>query len=171
MVYHLYNRGNNRERIFREERNYAYFLTLYDHHISPIAETYAYCLLPNHFHFSVRIRDDAPDGQRISRCFANLFNAYARSFNRSYRRSGVLFERSFERKAVTDDRYLRQLIIYIHRNPQHHGLIDDFRTWTYSSYQTLIGTQPTRLKRDTVLASFGGLSEFIAAHKDDFEDL
>jgi hypothetical protein len=55
--YHIYNRGINRGRIFFEERNYDYFLQLYAQHVVPIAETYAYCLLPNHFHFLVRIRD------------------------------------------------------------------------------------------------------------------
>ncbi len=55
--YHVYNRGNNRENIFVEERNYVYFLKLYAHHIQPIAETLAYCLLKNHFHFSIRVKD------------------------------------------------------------------------------------------------------------------
>lgn len=50
--YHIYNRGNNRENIFFEERNYRYFMELYAHHVAPVVETYAYCLLHNHFHFS-----------------------------------------------------------------------------------------------------------------------
>ena len=49
--YHIYNRGNNRENIFKETRNYRYFLTLYAKHIEPVADTFAYCLLPNHFHW------------------------------------------------------------------------------------------------------------------------
>ena len=55
--YHIYNRGVNRENIFREERNYAYFLRLYSKHITPVAETFAYCLLRNHFHLLVRVRE------------------------------------------------------------------------------------------------------------------
>ncbi len=55
--YHVYNRGNNRENIFNEEQNYAYFLKLYAFHIGPIADTFAYCLMRNHFHLSVRIKD------------------------------------------------------------------------------------------------------------------
>lgn len=54
--FHIYNRGNNREDLFREERNYALFLRLYAFHIAPIADTYAYCLLKNHFHFLVRVK-------------------------------------------------------------------------------------------------------------------
>ena len=56
-VYHLYNRGNNREDIFRDEGNYEHFLKLYARHIMPIAETYCYCLMRNHFHLLLRIRD------------------------------------------------------------------------------------------------------------------
>lgn len=55
--YHIYNRGNNRENIFFQERNYAYFMDLWWKHISPIAETWAYCLLRNHFHATVYIKD------------------------------------------------------------------------------------------------------------------
>ena len=54
--YHIYNRGNNRENIFVENRNYRHFLKLYAKHITPVADTYAYCLLRNHYHFLVRIK-------------------------------------------------------------------------------------------------------------------
>jgi REP element-mobilizing transposase RayT len=56
--YHIYNRGTNRENIFIEERNYVHFLNLYAKYIEPVAETFAYCLLRNHFHFLVRIRSE-----------------------------------------------------------------------------------------------------------------
>lgn len=56
--YHIYNRGNNGENLFIAERNYAYFLNLYAKHIGPVAETFAYCLLRNHFHLLIRIKND-----------------------------------------------------------------------------------------------------------------
>ena len=40
--YHIYNRGNNRENIFFEEKNFAYFLDRYAAYIEPVADTYAY---------------------------------------------------------------------------------------------------------------------------------
>ena len=58
---HIYNRGNSAENLFREERNYPHFLKLYARHVEPIAETFAYCLLKNHFHLLVRIKDPDPD--------------------------------------------------------------------------------------------------------------
>ena len=48
--YHIYNRGNNREDIFVQERNYRYFLKLYARYVDPVAETCAFCLLKNHFY-------------------------------------------------------------------------------------------------------------------------
>lgn len=55
-VYHICNQGNNREDIFKEPRNYSYFLEKYKKTIHPIVDTFAYCLLPNHFHLLVRIK-------------------------------------------------------------------------------------------------------------------
>ena len=54
--YHIFNHGNNRENIFVQERNYAHFLKLYARYIDPVAETFAFCLLKNHFHLLARIR-------------------------------------------------------------------------------------------------------------------
>ena len=51
-IYHFYNRGNNKENIFIEERNYNYFLQLVKKYLLPIADIYAYCLLKKSFSFS-----------------------------------------------------------------------------------------------------------------------
>jgi REP element-mobilizing transposase RayT len=56
--YHIYNRGNNRENIFIQERNYEYFLNLYAKYIEPVADTFAYSLLRNHFHLSLRVKSE-----------------------------------------------------------------------------------------------------------------
>ncbi len=188
--YHIYNRGNNRENLFVEQRNYLYFLQLYAKHIQPVAETFAYCLLPNHFHFAIRTftpeeqeqyhahqigsflqndpfyQEQCPPFQlrEPSRAFNNLFIAYARAFNRATKRSGVLFETPFGRKLVDNDRYLFTLIQYIHRNPQTHGFVNDFRDWPWSSYGAILASKPTKVQRDTVLDWFNGRSHFATAH-------
>jgi putative transposase len=132
--YHIYNRGINGEPLFREERNYRYFLQLWAKYIEPVAATYAYCLLSNHFHFLVRTRETGPvlkTGPVLnpSRQFNNLFIAYAKAFNKAYQRTGGLFESPFQRRRVDHDRYFTALVAYIHRNPQKHGFVDDFRQW------------------------------------------
>ncbi len=54
--YHIYNRGINSCTLFRKYENYEYFLKLYADYINPIAETFAWCLMQNHFHFIIRIK-------------------------------------------------------------------------------------------------------------------
>ena len=56
--FHVYNRGNNKETIFKTEENYYYFLSLWKKYIEPVAQTFCYSLLPNHFHFFIRIREN-----------------------------------------------------------------------------------------------------------------
>ena len=56
--YHIYNRGNNGENIFIQERNYAYFMELWWKHTTTIFETWAYCLLRNHFHIVGYVKDE-----------------------------------------------------------------------------------------------------------------
>lgn len=54
--YHIFNHANGFENIFRHEANYYFFMEKYWKYIAPVAETYAWCLMPNHFHLVVRIR-------------------------------------------------------------------------------------------------------------------
>jgi hypothetical protein len=54
--YHIYNRGINGEDVFIEERNYNLFLRLYEKHLAPVTDLFAYCLLKNHFHVSLRVK-------------------------------------------------------------------------------------------------------------------
>jgi len=169
--YHIYNRGINGEPLFREERSYRHFLRLWAKYTEPIAETYAYCLLNNHFHFLVRIKptETGPISKigpvlTVSRQFNNLFIAYAKAFNKAYDRTGGLFESPFKRRLVDSDRYFAALVAYIHRNPQKHGFVDDFRDWPCSSYHAVLSSQATRVQRAVVLDWFGGPAGFTEAH-------
>ena len=182
--YHIYNRGVNRENIFREERNYAYFLRLYTKHITPVAETFAYCLLRNHFHLLVRIREylqtdavsktasvSTPVSPALaSKAFNNFLTAYAKAINKAYERTGALFQHHFGRIPITSDRYYAALVRYIHHNPRKHGFVSNFRDWPYSSYHALLSDKPTRLERATVLDWFDGargMRELHAAEVDE----
>ncbi len=188
--YHIFNRGNNGENIFVEKRNYPYFLELYTKYITPIADTYAYSLLRNHFHYGVRIKEKEEifgdprlpknlAGLRDlsglpenlpSQQFSNFFNAYAKSINKAYHRSGALFERPFGRKMITGEAHFVHLIKYIHFNPQKHGFVDDFREWKHSSYEALCSTAPTKLNRKETLWYFGGLEAFKKEHESEVID-
>lgn len=137
-VYHIYNQGNNRESIFKEQRNYIYFLKLYKKYVSPISDTFAYCLLNNHFHFLLRVKEqDEIDLKEIkppSQYFSNMFNAYTKAINKAYNRKGSLFQRPFQRKIIPSEEYFYQLVDYIHFNPIKHGFVNHIKDWPYSSY-------------------------------------
>ncbi len=168
-VYHIYNRGNNGDNIFIEERNYHYFLQLYIKHIHPVVDTYAYCLLRNHFHLLVRIKKKAEievDLKPPSQYFSNFFNAYAKAINRAYERTGSLFERPFQRIQVSNRAYFARLVVYIHRNPKRHGFVDDLCDWPFSSYGAIrVEDKPTRVRRDVVLEWFEGVEAFEVAQR------
>jgi REP element-mobilizing transposase RayT len=163
--YHIYNRGNNGENLFIEERNYYYFLRLYTHYIFPIADTYAYCLMKNHFHLLIRIQPQDLSNFDCSKPFSNLFNAYTKALNQTYHRTGSLFERPFKRILVDSDSYFIHLVSYIHRNPQKHGFTDNFRTYPYSSYHTIQQQKHSRLAYQQVLTWFSNIQAFENYHQ------
>ncbi len=153
--YHIYNRGINGEDLFKQERNYNYFLSKYIIYLEPVVETYAYCLLKNHFHLLIRVKDidtlynffieqirnkEIKQGLHnpdfiVSKQFAKLFSSYTQSINIATNRSGSLIETPFKRIEVKNETYLTNLIWYIHNNPQKHGFVNDFRDYPHSSYQ------------------------------------
>jgi putative transposase len=167
--YHIYNRGIDSDILFKEISNFEHFLRLYDQHIEPIAETYAWCLMRSHFHFLVRIKgiDEIPTEKKIqpSQSFSNLFNAYTRAFNKSYKRHGTLFERPFKRKEINSDNYFKNLIIYIHNNPVNHSICEHPISYPWSSYMTCLSSQPTRLKREEVIDVFNDPDNFKYMHQ------
>jgi putative transposase len=165
--YHIYNRGINSAPIFFEKSNYEYFLKLYENHVDPIAETYAWCLMKNHFHFLVRIKEkDLAGTEKLPhQCFSNLFNAYAKAVNKKYNRHSSLFQRAFKRKLVEDEVYLKRLILYIHNNPVHHRVCEDAISYPWSSYVTCLSEEQNILKQQKAIALFQDLSNFRYMHQ------
>ena len=176
--YHIYNRGNNSIDVFFDTDSYYHFLKLYGKYISPIADTYAWCLLKNHFHILVYIRMDheiefekleystveKPKIIEPSKQFGFLFNAYTQSINKKFNRTGGLFEKPFERKLITSDKYLQNLIYYIHNNPVQHGFVKQMSLYPWSSYDTILSEKPTKLKRKEIFDIYGSKNEFENYH-------
>jgi len=180
--YHIYSRGINGCTIFQERGNYEHFLKLYDEYISPVADTFAWVLMKNHFHFLVRIKDyddigfvrsrpgrwigESPSMKKCnpSTQFGHLLNAYAKGYNKRYKRTGSLFEKPFRRLRVDNQRYFKTLIYYIHNNPVKHGFCESMMNYPWSSFLTLITLKPTKLQRETVLGWFNSESEFLEYH-------
>ncbi len=166
--YHVYNRGNNGENIFIEERNYNYFLEKFKKYILPIADVYAYCLLKNHFHIVLRIKDkiNLPEKfkERIHLPFSNLFNSYSKSINKAYDRTGSLFQEHLQRNRIENEEYLKQLILYVHLNPVKHKFSKDFQSYRHSSYRSYLSDKQSSIDREFILELFNDLENFIFCH-------
>lgn len=172
--FHIYNRGVNGEDLFKEERNYHYFLQQYKLYCADVLETLAYCLLKNHFHLLVYVKENVEiprkDGKGMfkmnaSKQLGHFFNSYAQSINKAHQRTGPLFESPFERKWIDNESYLLSMIYYCHRNAQHHGFVNDFREWGFSSYNEIIKNDNSLVAAEKVIQRFGSISAFEDAHK------
>ena len=174
--YHIFNHANGDEDLFREPENYRYFLQQYHRHIDRIADTYSYCLMPNHFHLLVRIKpkeaitthlqgfqnlEGVAASNLLSKQFSNFFNGYSKAFNNKYDRKGSLFLKNFKKKAISDREYLAAAILYIHLNPVKHGFRKHPKDWESSSYHTL------HLERlDFINTLFGNEEKYFQAHEE-----
>lgn len=164
VVYHIYNRGNNKENIFKEEKNYHYFLGLMEKHLLSVADIYCYCLLKNHFHLLLRIKDPDFIAEKYRNKpylpFSHLFNSYSKSINKAYNRTGSLFQEHFHRKRVSDEKYLKQLVAYIHLNPEKHKFCDNYKDYPYSSYSAYISKAKLFIDKEYIMNFFGTYQNF-----------
>ena len=151
--YHIYNHANGSENIFRDEENYRYFLQQYVKYLGGLVDTYAYCLMPNHFHFLVGVKSDLdlPGFQNlaglstpsklghasknpITKAFSNFFNSYSKAFNKRFERKGSLFVEHFKRTPIRDERQWQETFLYIHLNPVKHGFVKNYQDWKWTSW-------------------------------------
>ena len=139
-------------------------MNLLKKHVLPIADIYAYCLLKNHFHILLKTKL-IQDETEISQGFSNFFNSYAKTINKTYDRKGSLFQTRFSRKIITNEDYLKSLVLYVHLNPAHHGFTTNYPAYPPSSYKALIENKHTELKRSAVIDLFNDLDNFIYCHQ------
>ena len=189
--YHIFNRTNNKEFLFKEEENYRFFLEQVKKYIVPIADIFSYCLMPNHFHFVLRIKGDNKlnifvekrskinqikdlqgfenleglTSKFISQQFSNLFNSYTKAINKKYNRKGSLFTPRFKRKEINAEEYLKQVIIYVHLNPVHHRVSSGFEIFPHSSYRSIISNKATLIARNEIIELFDDLKNFKFSHQ------
>ena len=188
-IYHIYNKTNNKEKLFLSDDNRFFFLKKYKEYLSAFADTYCWCLLPNHFHILIKIKKQTIIKNDLKQKPTNtitekkylqntitfnefivsvskkFFQSYALAFNKVHERSGNLFYTPFKRVLVERDSHFTQAILYIHTNAFKHKLVKNFQKHKWSSYHSLLSMQPTSLLRNEILEWFGGAEKFIQAHK------
>jgi REP-associated tyrosine transposase len=166
--HHLYNRGANKINIFYDRADYIFFLRklrLYKekYKISIIC----YCLMPNHFHLFVKqLTDEMPVGKFIS----DLTNAYTKSINKKYQRSGVLFQGRTRNKHIDKQEYFIWLCKYILLNPINAKLVNNIEDWEFSSAKDYFELRNgTLVDKHEILSNFSSTEEFIDFIKDPIE--
>jgi putative transposase len=129
-----------------------------------VADIYCYCLLKNHFHLLLQIKEPELIGEKYRNKpflpFSHFFNAYCKGINKAYNRTGSLFQEHFHRNRVEDEKYFIQLIAYIHLNPVKHKFVDNFKEYPYSSYLAYKSNSKTIISKDFVLNFFDTPEEF-----------
>ncbi len=176
--YHIFNRAVGNEVLFIDQTDYIYFLNKIERFILPVADLISYCLIPNHFHLFIRVLDQEAIltnlkivyvesiEDRINQAFSNFFNSYTKTYNLRYNRKGKLFILPYKKNLVEEESYFISIVNYIHRNPVHHGLTQDHKSWKYSSYNAYLSKGKTRIRRDIGMEYFGDIKSFIEFHEE-----
>jgi REP element-mobilizing transposase RayT len=161
-IYHVYNHGNNRQRLFYEQDNYHFFLRKLKRYISPHCDILAYCLMPNHFHLLIHgnektiipfLKQEDLHGDtaanpyvfmtRFAHGMKMLLSSYAKAINKRHNRSGSLFRQNTKAKCTSSESfsmdYSLWCFIYIHNNPMVAGLAKSPQDWAFSSYKEYSG--------------------------------
>lgn len=146
-IYHIYNRGNKKQKIFFKEENYLYFLKKIRTELLPYCEILAYCLMPNHFHFIVFIKNkehiisnnDNKNNKTLNNAIAIVLRSYTRSMQAQENFTGSLFQQKTKAKELTDTNnftinYISLCAHYIHLNPLKAGIVENLKEWKFSSY-------------------------------------
>lgn len=162
-IYHILNRGVNKQLIFSDERDYSRFLqTLYYYQFSgpkpkfstykrfqkndfesnpKIIEIICFCLMPNHFHLMLRQLSEGGVVEFMSK----VTNSYTKYFNTRHSRTGYLVQGEFKAVYIETDEQLLHTSRYIHLNPLVADLVKDLTTYMYSSYPDFVGLSKSSL--------------------------
>ena len=139
-VFHVYNRGVARARIFPRAGFYVFFLLRVRRYFHrPDTAVLAYCLMPNHFHLLLEVNKNG-----LSKGMHGLQMSYAKAVNQELRRVGPIFQGRYQAKLVNTDEQLLHLTRYIHLNPVGAGLVARPDQWLYSSYRSYLGGESAR---------------------------
>lgn len=177
-LYHVITRGNNRRQIFNAPADYEKFLSLLAMQKGKLPFfLYAYCLMTNHVHLLIERQADT-----IGRIMHRVLTGYSQYYNRRYRRVGHLLQGRHKSILCQSERYLAELVRYIHLNPVRARMVRRPEQYQYSGHRSYLGWEMSGIVDvDPVLRHFGAkrelarkaYREFVAAgmklgHREEF---
>lgn len=135
--YHIYNRWKDKQKLFRNHKEYKKFINWMFHHKSKYKwfKIVTYCILPNHFHLLIKV---SKTNYEVSKFMERWCGAYARSYTEKHKVSPPtrVFESNFHAKKIETRRYLDQCYYYVLSNAVKHWLVESpsKRAYWGSSY-------------------------------------
>ena len=134
-VYHVMLRGNGGQVIFPDPDDGKHFLDLLAEGTGRFGfRCHGYCLMPNHVHLVLQV-----GAIPLSRALQNLSFRYSRHINARERRVGHLFQGRYKAILVDGERYLLELVRYVHLNPVRAGLTKTPEAWRWSGHRAYLG--------------------------------
>ena len=194
-IYHVFNRSIARLPIFHDARDYQRLLDIirycrfsptplrFSHYNrlmkeqkeqvmakliekdSKKIEVYAYCFMPNHFHFLLKKNEDLG----VTTFLGNIQNSYAKYFNLKYDRTGSLFQSRFKAVRVETDEQLLHVMRYIHLNPSTSFLIKnkyELENYAWASFHEYVTNEPSIVTKEFIMRFFASLEEYKQFHYD-----
>lgn len=175
-IYHIIQRGNNKNKVFPQSRDKRYLLKQIENAvIQGDMELFAYVILDNHYHLALR-----SGSTPISKVMHGINAQYAMRFNKLYQRTGHVFDGRYKAIPVKGEHYLLSLIRYIHLNPVRAGILPHPEDYFWSSDRCYRNLQPSFVNWELMLSIFSNhlsqaLDEYIKfmSEKDDlaFENI
>lgn len=162
-IYHVYNRGNNRQQIFFSRENYLFFLRKLEALVLPHCDLLAYCLMPNHFHLLIHanhltLSRDERNNNPFSEGMRKLLSQYCKAVNAEQGRVSSLFQQNTRAKLMPGNDSALNCFLYIHNNPSYI-VGEDLGDWEFSSYREYMGVSERVLCNMEKTASLLELSE------------
>lgn len=180
-ILHIYNRGNNREKIFRDEQDYKAFLfrvglalgidanILQNEKLCSIPysrirvtgnnglfKLHAFCLMPNHFHLLIEQCGDVP----VSKLVSQICTSYSMYINKKHQRVGHVFQERFKSVLIENNAQLMWISSYIHMNAIKSGIVKHPREYQWSSYNDFTTKRKLPITSTDFLISIFGAENF-----------
>ncbi|WP_175990230.1 transposase [Bacillus sp. Marseille-Q1617] len=141
-VFHITARGNRKNNIFRDSKDYHHYLSLL---LKAKLRTpfilHSFCLMPNHIHLVIETINHSP-----TEIIHYIHSIYARYFNRKYNYIGHVFQGRYYSKMIKNMKQLLDTCSYIHLNPvksRSSKLPEDYRWSNYKSYVNMVNDKIT----------------------------